>query len=341
MQTLSTDFLSRRISEIRDRRRPPKAKAYQALLERVTRILRYEDTDVRPADDMVLGGGLVYLDPHRDTIIIPDLHARLDFVAALLAFRQSGGLSVLEELEGGFAQLVFVGDGMHAEGRAASRWREAQIEFLRNFRRRRHMDAEMRESLGVMEMVLELKAAFPRAVHYLKGNHDNIGIERGNGNYPFMKFAMEGPMVTGYIERFYGADFLESYARFERAMPLVAAGAHFMISHAEPARAYSRYEVLNYRRYGDVVEGLTWTADEQSQPGSVERMIREFLEPRFWNEGLYFGGHRPVRDLYNRRANGRYVQIHNPTKHIIARIRPYQQIELDQDIIEIPVTRGR
>ena len=49
----------------------------------------------------------------------------------------------------------------------------------------------------------------------------------------------------------------------------------------------------------------------------------------------YFGGHRPVRGLYNLRAGGRYVQIHNPGKFIIALIDVDRDINLDEDVIEI------
>ena len=50
---------------------------------------------------------------------------------------------------------------------------------------------------------------------------------------------------------------------------------------------------------------------------------------------LYFGGHRVITGLYNLRAGGKYVQIHNPDKFIIALIQPDKEIDLEEDIVEI------
>jgi hypothetical protein len=39
--------------------------------------------------------------------------------------------------------------------------------------------------------------------------------------------------------------------------------------------------------------------------------------------------------LYNLRADGKYVQIHNPNKFIIALIKPDKDIDVEKDIVEI------
>ena len=72
-------------------------------------------------------------------------------------------MSVLQKLAGNKLQVVCVGDGFHSEGKFAERWKKAFDEFQNLYRTRKHMDAEMRASMGVMEMVMELKGAWMRA----------------------------------------------------------------------------------------------------------------------------------------------------------------------------------
>ncbi|MCB1172322.1 MAG: hypothetical protein KDK39_02095 [Leptospiraceae bacterium] len=299
-------------------------------------VLQQPQAGLRPADQSGRAGGLVLLDPTLETIIIPDLHARMDFLLSVLLQTDKDQRTILEHLSAGRIQIVCVGDGMHAERRAAERWQLAQREFIKRYRRHEHMDAEMRESLGLMQMIMELKLACPEHFHYLKGNHDNILNENGRGNFPFMKLALEGPMVAEYLLKFYGAAFLEHYSQVEHAFPLLAQGRNFLISHAEPARHFKRSEILNYRDHPDVVSGLTWTRDGQAAAGSVVGMLREYIRPEFRAQALYFGGHRPVELLYKRRAGGRYIQLHNPDHFSIARLPAAGPVLLNRDIFRIP-----
>jgi hypothetical protein len=312
---------------------PPDVIPYLRKLNRVNFELINEDEELRPYDSSGLPGGIVEL--HRDipTIIMPDLHARLDFFLSAMHFEFPGGESVLALLSRGEVQVVCVGDGFHAEGRAAQRWQLAYDEFKGNYKKRKHMDEEMRESLGIMEMVMEVKIAFPRFFHFLKGNHENIANEQGGGNHPFRKYAYEGPMVTDYIRQFYGDEFFESYYEFEKNLPLFAIGRNFVISHSEPATFFEREAIVEYRDRSEVVEGLTWTANDEAEDGSVERMLTYYLDSDEHDDARYFGGHRPVRGMYQLRADGKYVQIHNPERFIIALIQPEGEIDLERDIL--------
>ena len=224
---------------------------------------------------------------------------------------------------------------MHAEGRAARRWSLASHEFRTEFAVHDAMDEEMRESFGVMEMIMELKCACPDNFHFLKGNHENITNESGNGNHAFMKYSYEGSMVALYVQMFYGRNFVDEYYAFEKNLPLLAAGRNFLISHAEPAEFFSRQEIIEYRDNPHVTEGLTWTGDGEADSSAVMDMITEYIDPVYREEAYYFGGHRPVKNLYNTRSDGKYVQVHNPDKFIIARINSTGHIDLDRDIVEI------
>jgi hypothetical protein len=267
--------------------------------------------------------------------VVPDLHARMELVLAVLAEKDEQDLSAADRLAAGQLQVLFLGDGFHAEGRAVARWQAALEEFKGGYRKHGNMDAEMRESLGVMEMVMTLKRHFPDHLHFLKGNHENIANEQGEGNYPFLKFANEGLMVRIYMEHFYGQEILKVYSELEKSFPLLAVGGNFLASHAEPAWFIPKQEVIEYRRQPQVVYGLTWTDNEEAEPGSVEQMLEHYLGAEAAATAFHLGGHRPVRGSYNLRSDGRYVQIHDPDRYVVAVLPAGRAIDLDRDIREL------
>lgn len=335
-----------RLTRIYKRKVPLDADHYIDLIETTKVVLLNENGDIRPRDSSGLPGGLVYLKKDIPTIIVPDIHARMNFLFSILLYsledgRCSTSSNMINGLESQAVQLVCVGDAFHAEGiRAKKRWREAFEEYKSGFINHEAMDEEMRESLGVMEMVMELKRSFPENFHFLKGNHENIKNELGGGNFPFRKLAMEGDMVAEYVKKFFGERFLKSFYSFEKNLPLLAAGANFLVSHAEPAEFYGSEDVIEYRSRPDVVKDLTWTANDTADEGSVQRMIEYYLGSDKHDFYYYFGGHRPIRTRYNLRAGGYYVQIHNPEKFIVAIIKPGINIDLQNNIIEIEDCTG-
>lgn len=332
---LSLAKLKKRLIEIYKRKSVPDKNQYLDLLEKVIETLKNENSFIREYDKNGLPGGVIELKKDISTIIVPDLHARVDFFLNILFYNINNSSAVLEELIANRLQVVCVGDGFHAEARAVKRWEAALEEFMSDYARHSNMDEEMRESLGVMEMVMEMKVNFPDNFHFLKGNHENILNENGEGNFPFRKFALEGPMVLRYVEKFYGDYFLTRYSAFEKNLPLLAVGDNFVISHSEPFDFLSREEVINFRYNHNVIEALTWTENNASKKNSVIEMLKHYLKKDNVDDSFYFGGHRPVQNLYNLRASGRYVQIHNPSKFVIAYIKAGRPIDLYSDIIEL------
>ncbi len=324
--------LALRLAEIRDRPAPPDPAGYAESLQRALQTLSAEPPEVRPADPRGLPGGVVRLAPGLPTLLVPDLHARLDFFLGLLEWRPADGARVREGLEAGELQVLCLGDGMHAEARALRRWKAAQKEFVDGYHRHAHMDEEMRESLGLMQMVMECKTAFPGRFHFLKGNHENIANEEGGGNHPFVKFALEGFMVADYMRLFYGSQILAAHYEFEKQLPLLAVGGSFLASHAEPAQFFPWERVVGFRDDPQVVLGLTWTADEEAEAGSVQRMLEHYLGRA--EDAYYFGGHRPVRG-FNLRADGRYVQIHDPERWVLGLLPADGRIDPGRDILDI------
>jgi hypothetical protein len=329
MKKTDIDTIKRLFYRARMRTYPPPASEYVELLNRVNRILESEDPSYRPYDKKKLPGGIIYLDPQLRTIIVPDLHTRIDFLHAALMSGDGMPLSLLAE---GRLQVVCLGDGLHNE-QYIRRWLLAYNEFKGGYRQHRFMDEEMAEGLGLMEVVMELKCAFPANFHYLKGNHENIANESCNGNYSFYKYADEGAMVTAYVKKILGKQFFNAYYRFEKNLPLFTVGRNFLTSHAEPARFFREDEIIEYRRHPEVIYGLTWTANNKAQPGSVDKMLSYYIREENRNGAYYFGGHRPVSGLFGKRARGSYIQINNPDRYIVAVIKEKGVIDLDESII--------
>lgn len=326
----NTRDLKRELLEIFFRPELPDPGGYSEVLEAVQETLNAEGPEYRPRSEGGYPGGLIHLDPSIETVVVPDLHARMDFFASLLLAGDLSDAPVMEKLEAGEMQIVCVGDGFHAEARAYDRWKAAFEEFSGGYRSHENMDAEMRESLGLMEMVMRAKTRFPRRFHFLKGNHENIANEEGHGNYPFGKFAYEGAMVTHWVKLFYGEDFLSLYYKFEKMLPLLAVGRNFLISHAEPAVFLDEPGIIDYRDNPETVYALTWTDNDAAEPGSVARMLEHYLDDP--ESAYYFGGHRPIRTRYNLRADGKYVQIHNPSRFVVAHLKPDGEIDPNRDI---------
>lgn len=332
---LKNDILKNRLFDIWDRRDPPDPNDFLQLVERINQDLINEDENIRPHDALDLPGGIISLKQNIPTILVPDIHARMDLILSIMLFEDADGHTVIQNMAMDKVQVVCVGDGVHAEKRAAQRWANAFKEFETDYAVHKNIDEEMRESFGVMEMIMEIKSCFPLNFHFLKGNHENISNEEGDGNHPFMKFSYEGPMVAYYVEKFYGEEFLEKYSNFEKNLPIFAIGKNFLVSHAEPRTFYDRETLIEYRDHPEAIIGLTWTSDDAAEDDSVGHMIDYYIDNINQDAAYYFGGHRPVKGLYNERANGRYIQIHNPDKFIIAVIDPNKQINLEEDIIEI------
>jgi hypothetical protein len=333
--------LGQRLTEIYNESGPPEASALGAAVAAGLAVLRGEPPEVRPADARGRPGGLVLLDPGLPTIVVPDLHARRELFLSVLGYEAEEGATVTEMLQEGRAQVVCLGDGFHAEGRAARRWHAALAEFHAGYATHQAMDEEMRESLGVMAMVMETKQRFPALFHFLKGNHENVANESGSGNRPFRKYALEGQMVLAWMQKFYGKSLLASYAAWEKELPLLAAGNRFLLSHAEPARCYPRERVIGYRDDPEVVIGLTWTDNGEAAEGSVRDMLAAHVGEEAAESGFYFGGHRAALGGYGLRAGGRFVQIHDPERFVIAHLPAAGPIDLDTAVREIEEIGGR
>lgn len=317
----------------------PSYDRFFEILNDASECLENEKTDYRAGGAGGHGGSL--LDFHNDElplIVIPDFHARPYFLLNILEYQIFEDANVFEAVAAGRLRLLSVGDIMHTERGTRERWAAAHVEFLKDIFTGPAISAEMQDGLSLACALLELKKAFPAYVHILKGNHENILNETGGGDFSFMKFVDEGEMCRCFVQEYYGDDILYLMNCVEKSLPLFYFGKRCSVSHAEPARAFTRQELIDAKIYEDVVRGLIWTGNGEAE----ERSARETVQNLFDNtEGcipkgyLYLGGHRPVQGNYKVLQDGFYIQIHNPGKQNIVFVKPDRAIDLETDIINV------
>ena len=351
------DFLAL-AGRLSSRRDPPSREALAPLVTAALEALEGEDPLLRPRNSSGRPGGLLDL-PDLPIVILPDLHTRAGFLAAALAWRLPLGVGARDAdggriepgerpraakartsfgvrpladlLVSGEAILLCLGDVFHSEGRdAPQRWARAEREYGYGWSLPSPaMDEEMGRALACVELILRAKAAFPGTFHYLKGNHDNVVNEEGNGDHPFYKFAEEGAMAASWFAARYGRDLQDAYRAFELSLPLAARGSRFVASHAEPAFVLGPEDIIEARNRPEVAEALTWTGNGEALPGSVSASLELLLGPRA-SGARWFGGHRPVPGAYSLRADGLYVQFHNPLKQGLVLLLPGEPPDPDR-----------
>jgi len=298
----------------------PAGQELEKALEAVVAAANTIPPAIRPrAREGSYPGGLIQLPPDKPCVLVPDVHARPDFIESLL-------LSVFPGIEGtldtalakGLATLVFLGDIPHAEGElAARRWNRAYERIVRTHDAHAilcpEMDEEMSLSLAALLAVIDVQCRNPSSVFCLKGNHDNMTNAADHGDLPFYKYADEGRMGALWLEMRYGEKIAHLIRRYELSLPVVACGPNFCASHAEPAFPLDKERIISFREHPEVVQALIWTANDEAKPGSVARSLEALLDSgEIAQHSVWFSGHRPVRDNFALRANGQLVQIHNP-----------------------------
>ncbi|OJF76174.1 MAG: hypothetical protein BKP49_08475 [Treponema sp. CETP13] len=272
--------------------------------------------------------------PAVPIIVIPDIHGRVEFLLSIFKYTLPASIfpgTVFDALMEKKVCIVCVGDGIHGEGRVKKRWQDAYKKYQKGKINSIFMMHEMAENLAVMCMIMEAKIAFPNFFHFLKGNHENILNEQGNGNYPFRKFALEGEMTYSFMLSEFGKEVVLLYAKFEHMMPLMFRGSNVLVSHAQPIRAFSVEEIQNGRCNHEIVTGLTWTANDVANETAVSTMLKTWLSNS--SDAVYLGGHRPVTGKYALRCDGRYIQIHNPDTWGIAIVSPNKKFNPETDIV--------
>lgn len=300
-------------------------------------VLKSESDSYRPrSSDDKAGGLLDFSKFHGDVIVVPDIHARPDFLINLL-LSDFTGHRILESLADGSVKVVCVGDGVHTEtaGRCYKRWMAAYKKWLDGSYDSSYMRGEMHDCFATMFAVMKLKIAFPESFHFLKGNHENVKNENENGNWAFRKFAKEGDMVRDFILEYYSEKTLDVLSDFEYALPVAAIFSNFGISHAEPMMAYTREQVIDYHAYDDLILGLTWTNNDEACENSARDFFHQLNPKADAEKAFWIGGHRPVPEKYRLLQDGAYIQIHNPYEMNVAWIHADGSFTPESDMISV------
>jgi len=306
-------------------------------------ILEKEITEYREIDREGAAGSLLDFSKNPlPTIVVPDIHARPDYIYKILNYKLPKELidysdrTVFHALKKNLVRIICVGDALHTE-KTYARWKSIEVEFNAGVSTGNFMSEEMLEGLNTICGMMMLKKLFPENVHFLKGNHENIMNRTGNGDYGFIKYADEGNMVRKFMFDMYGDDVIYMISCIEKALPLISVNQNFVVSHGEPADYFSKTELINARHIenGKIIKALTWTNNGDSKEGSVSRILKELSGSEDIEDWFYFGGHRPVPEDYLLRQNGKYVQIHNPSKQNIVFIKPDEKIDLEKIIVHL------
>lgn len=195
-----------------------------SVLGDVNRLLR--DDFHRPHNTLGMPGGLVVLPPEVTPIILGDLHGQVDNLLTVLSRN-----AFLEALEAGTAALVILGDAVHSE-----------------------VDGQLREmdsSLLLMDLILQLKLAFPRQVFYVRGNHDSFSEDIAKDGIP------QGLLWAKALSDRRGSAYFKAMGEFYRQLPYVVVSTDFVACHAAaPKTETSREALINIHRHTSLIPEL-------------------------------------------------------------------------------------
>ncbi len=318
----------------------PSYESISSLADKVCKVLLKEDPSYRPLNYVDEPGSLLDLsggDSPLPAVIIPDIHARPDFIQNILSCTLPElNLTVLQALKEKKINVICVGDAVHSE-LYSSRWELISLEFEKGEHTGFYMQQEMILNLSVLCALMKLKTLYPANFHFLKGNHENILNSSLGGDYAFFKYADEGEMVKTFILEQYDEKLLNKIARYENCLPLAAYGSNYVVSHAEPAAAYTREQLIDAHFDDSVVEGLIWTRNGQVTKPTALSVMKNLLGKKQSKKSLYFAGHRPVKGLYALRQEGALIQIHNPKLQNIFMVPCDRAFDFTKDIINTKI----
>jgi len=172
-------------------------------------------------------GGVVALPNDVDPIFVGDLHARIDNLLGVLT--RNG---VLEGLEAGTLALILMGDAVHPDEDGE--------------------EERMESSMLMMDLIFQLKLAFPQRVFYLRGNHDSFSPDISKSGVP------QGLLWEQALHEVRGARYARAMARLYETLPYVALSRRFIACHAGPPTfKVTRDMLINIRQHPKLEREIT------------------------------------------------------------------------------------
>lgn len=177
---------------------------------------------------------MVRVPRERTPIFIGDLHGQVDNLLVILS--ENAFFDALERDE---AVLIFLGDAVHRDDDALE---------------------DMESSVLILDLILQMKLAYPSGVHFLLGNHESFSPNVTKGGVP------QGILWERHVSERRGSAYRQALERFFGLSPLIALSDDFVACHAGPPRTAVSFEKLvDARRYPDIQDELLWT--RQQTPG--------------------------------------------------------------------------
>lgn len=210
--------------------------------------------------------------PEKPLYLVGDIHAKGERIETILEHAQ-----LRPQLESGQAVLVFLGDLFHREEDDRA--------------------GEMESSLQTLEIVMDLKIRYPRAVYMLLGNHEFTRIGSTKRGY-FQGELFRAALAENGLE--------ECYDSFLKASPLILIHPRCVGVHAGPAVSATSLEELRILPVDDVypsdmsplLRQLTQSRHADWSPNSAksysEHQVRDFLELCGVPDARLVTGHTPL-----------------------------------------------
>lgn len=206
-------------------------------------------------------GLAVEIPPGVDTMLVGDLHARLDNLKKILNHKHN-----LRKIKEGKLVLVILGDAVHSE------------KDLK----------EMASSVEMMQFIMELKIRFPKQVYYLLGNHDYLsGVAAKDG-------VQQGFLYRGELEKRYGKEYINQYINnFIRISPIEVVGDGFAANHSGPIMNSSLEEIELATENKEFSRAVQDATQSRWQETFGEDYVEAYLESRGQPNGVMVIGHSP------------------------------------------------
>ena len=248
------------------------------------------------------------------TIIVPDIHARWEFVNR-----------VLQQYANGSYNIVFTGDLLHSEG-DGNKWEQIEQYYIRKCEGRvkvihPDMKIELDKSFYSLQLILEAKQQFPDNIFLLRGNHDDISC-RLQGEYgKYARVFLESALFRKVGKIAY-PELIKAYYEYEKYIPYLYIGHDFLASHAIPdERVKTKDLKLNDKR---THWRFSW-ADNTNYNSSSVYYFNDNIKELNPMASYWFCGHRPVYNgLLRLQCNDRLVQNNHPDRWVIIE-KPFEE----------------
>ncbi len=186
-----------------------------------------ENEPCRPLNSENEAGGLLVVPEESTPVLIGDLHGQTDNLLKIISER-----CLLSCLERKCATLVFLGDAVHSEV-------SGQLD-------------NMVSSIQIMDLIFQLKCAFPQNVHYLRGNHDSFDPSISKNGY------LQSLIMKETLLKIRGQAYTDLMEKFYSALPYVAMSNAFIACHAgPPLEEVTKEDIINIKYNPELIKQVT------------------------------------------------------------------------------------